>query len=612
MTSTTFFIIFIPILAILLLSINLILAPHNPYQEKDCPFECGFNSFRGQNRTEFSISFFIFGLLFLLFDLEILLVYPYSVSSYNNDIYGLAIMIIFFILLTLGFVFELGKNALTIESKQITSNIINDKTPLDNFILKHKEPNSYTFTSLPLQSSINIFKFITSYLFKKVNNYITSCMVSLLTKRLTSLFNRYPLIYGYTKEIYIILQNVTSIYTTFLRKALRYLNKNYPSVLKIFIILYTEYSKVLEGRLENYHVKLFILIGILLKSTTYFYWLLMMLLAKQLKDYFSNNRDYFLSYKLFMKYPFLFDTIISLFSCIYLLSLYMCMDICYEGLIFPIVNKIKIFITNMKTIILKMSGWGWGSNNNPNPSPSPNPAPNPAPNPDPSNPSVSNDTPKKHKHKDIKKMKHDPNFKEIHRLSKEEFKERNKLSKEQGDLLDVGLELEKMRRMCNKLCKMAKNPYADYKLNRMYVAFNDKYFKLLPKDAKNQASALFELSNKRAAEGTNFDSAPNVQTYWQYVRKDSKAIYKEFGSIFKIYEDHSKKIKNDSLGKPDSEKSKMFNQELQQLKDEFARVYREKDAFMKRQLEKSVKWDAMMKEHGITMQNLYEKNILLK
>ena len=88
------------------------------YQEKDSVFECGFHSFLGQNRTQFSVSFFIFGLLFLLFDLEILLVYPYSVSGYNNDIYGLAIMIIFFVLLTLGFVFELGKNALTIDSKQ--------------------------------------------------------------------------------------------------------------------------------------------------------------------------------------------------------------------------------------------------------------------------------------------------------------------------------------------------------------------------------------------------------------------------------------------------------------------------------------------------------------
>lgn len=128
MTSTTFFIIFIPILAFLLLAINLILAPHNPYQEKDSVFECGFHSFLGQNRTQFSVSFFIFGLLFLLFDLEILLVYPYSVSSYTNDIYGLVIMMVFFVLLTLGFVFELGKNALTIESRQTSYNNGDDST----------------------------------------------------------------------------------------------------------------------------------------------------------------------------------------------------------------------------------------------------------------------------------------------------------------------------------------------------------------------------------------------------------------------------------------------------------------------------------------------------
>lgn len=120
MTSTTFFFIFIPILAILLLFINILLAPHNPYQEKDNVFECGFNSFLGQNRTQFSISFFIFGLLFLLFDLEILLIYPYSVSSYNNDIYGLIVLIFFFTLLTMGFIYELGKNALTIDSRQLS------------------------------------------------------------------------------------------------------------------------------------------------------------------------------------------------------------------------------------------------------------------------------------------------------------------------------------------------------------------------------------------------------------------------------------------------------------------------------------------------------------
>ena len=134
MTSTTFFIVFIPVLAILLLAINLILAPHNPYQEKDSAFECGFHSFLGQNRTQFNISFFIFALLFLLFDLEILLVYPYSVSGYNNDIYGLSIMMVFFVVLTLGFVFELGKNALTIDSKQVLIFTNKNKLNLDVFV----------------------------------------------------------------------------------------------------------------------------------------------------------------------------------------------------------------------------------------------------------------------------------------------------------------------------------------------------------------------------------------------------------------------------------------------------------------------------------------------
>ena len=121
MTTTTFFLFLIPILAIVLLAVNLILAPHNSYQEKDSAFECGFHSFLGQNRTQFSISFFIFALLFLLFDLEILLVYPYVVSAYTNGIYGLVIMLVFFLVLTLGFAFELGKNALKIESRQTYS-----------------------------------------------------------------------------------------------------------------------------------------------------------------------------------------------------------------------------------------------------------------------------------------------------------------------------------------------------------------------------------------------------------------------------------------------------------------------------------------------------------
>src|SRR5271156_2548315 len=135
MTSITFFLLFVPLLAFILLIVNLIFAPHNSYQEKDSAFECGFHSFLGQNRTQFRISFFIFALLFLLFDLEILLVYPYVVSSYNNGIYGLMLMLIFFLALTLGFAFELGKNALKIDSRQM-------------FILNSKNSSVTTYLSI--------------------------------------------------------------------------------------------------------------------------------------------------------------------------------------------------------------------------------------------------------------------------------------------------------------------------------------------------------------------------------------------------------------------------------------------------------------------------------
>lgn len=118
MNTFSIYVFFILIVATLLLTINFLFATHNPYMEKKTAFECGFHSFLGQNRTQFTISFFIFALLFLLFDLEILLIYPYTISAYNNNGYGLIIMLLFFILLTVGLVYELGKKALIIYSKQ--------------------------------------------------------------------------------------------------------------------------------------------------------------------------------------------------------------------------------------------------------------------------------------------------------------------------------------------------------------------------------------------------------------------------------------------------------------------------------------------------------------
>jgi NADH-ubiquinone oxidoreductase chain 3 len=127
MSSIVFLFIFVLILTLVFLLLNFLLAPHNPYQEKYSIFECGFHSFLGQNRTQFGVKFFIFALIYLLLDLEILIIYPFGVSEYENNIYGLFIVLIFIIIITIGFVFELGKNALKIDSRQSLTYFYNSK-----------------------------------------------------------------------------------------------------------------------------------------------------------------------------------------------------------------------------------------------------------------------------------------------------------------------------------------------------------------------------------------------------------------------------------------------------------------------------------------------------
>jgi NADH-ubiquinone oxidoreductase chain 3 len=112
MNSLFILFIFIPILVIILLALNLLLAVHRPDTEKLSPYECGFTPIYGQTRSQFSIHFYIVAILFLVFDLEILLLYPIAVTLYQVSTYGFTIAIIFFSILTIGFVFELGKGVL--------------------------------------------------------------------------------------------------------------------------------------------------------------------------------------------------------------------------------------------------------------------------------------------------------------------------------------------------------------------------------------------------------------------------------------------------------------------------------------------------------------------
>uniref|UniRef100_UPI00315C64DD NADH dehydrogenase subunit 3 n=1 Tax=Leucopaxillus giganteus TaxID=1167592 RepID=UPI00315C64DD len=104
----------VPILALIFLALNMLLAPHRPDEAKVSAYECGFSPVYGQTRSTFQIHFYIVAMLFLIFDLEILLLFPIAVTLYQVSTFGFSIAIIFFIVLTIGFILEIGSGAIAL------------------------------------------------------------------------------------------------------------------------------------------------------------------------------------------------------------------------------------------------------------------------------------------------------------------------------------------------------------------------------------------------------------------------------------------------------------------------------------------------------------------
>jgi NADH-quinone oxidoreductase subunit A len=96
-------------LALFLLSYGLI--PRESLVEKVSAYECGFDPF-GEARSPFNVKFYLVALLFIVFDLEISFLFPWSVALASLDPFSYWSMILFLALLTLGFLYEWGRGAL--------------------------------------------------------------------------------------------------------------------------------------------------------------------------------------------------------------------------------------------------------------------------------------------------------------------------------------------------------------------------------------------------------------------------------------------------------------------------------------------------------------------
>lgn len=132
MSAIIIFIILVPVLVLILLIVNILLAIHRPDSEKVSPYECGFSPVYSQTRNPFHISFYLVGILFLVFDCELALSFPLAVSLYEVNVYGYWIFTIFFVLLTIGFVYEFASGALYFTEQR--SSLSTTSTPIVNNI----------------------------------------------------------------------------------------------------------------------------------------------------------------------------------------------------------------------------------------------------------------------------------------------------------------------------------------------------------------------------------------------------------------------------------------------------------------------------------------------
>jgi len=98
---------------ILLLSATII-AVRNPDTEKVSAYECGFNAF-DDARMKFDVRFYLVSILFIIFDLEIAFLFPWAVAFKDVSLLGFWSMMVFLLILTIGFAKEWKKGALECE-----------------------------------------------------------------------------------------------------------------------------------------------------------------------------------------------------------------------------------------------------------------------------------------------------------------------------------------------------------------------------------------------------------------------------------------------------------------------------------------------------------------
>ena len=94
-----------------------VVAPNRPDSEKLSPYECGFEAFEDA-RMKFDVRYYLIAIIFILFDLEIAFLFPWAaifkeiVQTESIKWFGFIEMLVFIVILVIGYVYAWAKGAL--------------------------------------------------------------------------------------------------------------------------------------------------------------------------------------------------------------------------------------------------------------------------------------------------------------------------------------------------------------------------------------------------------------------------------------------------------------------------------------------------------------------
>ncbi|HEY6904267.1 MAG TPA: NADH-quinone oxidoreductase subunit A [Candidatus Acidoferrales bacterium] len=94
-----------------LITASNVIGRHKRTREKDQPYECGIRP-TGDARQPFSVHFYMVGLIFILFDIEAIFLYPWALVYRQLSVFGFVEMVLYIMILLVGYIFLWKKGAL--------------------------------------------------------------------------------------------------------------------------------------------------------------------------------------------------------------------------------------------------------------------------------------------------------------------------------------------------------------------------------------------------------------------------------------------------------------------------------------------------------------------